>query len=155
MDNASKALIMAGAILIAVALVSLGVYLYQSAASSVGDSTEYMDSAKVETQNAKFEQYAGNREKGPNVKNLIRAVGTFNANQVWPEKISIVITPKVGSASSGDTSNLANSIEDRKYYEVTMDEYDDTYGYLTKIGIKELWYFLVKGGYDRGHAIII
>ena len=130
MDNASKALIMAGAILIAVALVSLGVYLYQSAANSVTDSSAWMDSAKVETQNAKFEKYAGTRVKGPEVKSLIRAVGTFNANDIWPADITI----KFGSYASGD-STLANEIDDRKYYTVTMSGYDATYGYLTEINI--------------------
>lgn len=132
MDNASKALIMAGAILIAVALVSLGVYLYQSAANSVGDSQAYMDSTKVETQNAKFEKYAGDKVKGPEVKSLIRAVGTFNANDVWPDDINF------SGDVTGSTSNEANSIDDRKYYKVTMDEYDATYGYLKTIGIDEL-----------------
>lgn len=131
MDNASKALIMAGAILIAVALVSLGVYLYQSAASSVSDSSAWMDSTKVETQNAKFEKYAGTNVKGPEVKSLIRAVGTFNANQIWPSPIDMDLD------GSGDTTSvLANSVEDRKYYKVTMAEYDATYGYLTKITIE-------------------
>ena len=129
MDNASKALIMAGAILIAVALVSLGVYLYQSAANSMSDSQEWMDAAKVETQNAKFENYAGTRVKGPEVKSLIRAVGAFNARDVWP--VDIQFTGVV----TGSSSTLANSIDDRKYYEVTMASYDGEYGYLTTINV--------------------
>ena len=133
MDNASKALIMAGAILIAVALVSLGVYLYQSAANSVGDSTAYMDATKVETQNSKFEKYAGDRVKGPDVKSLIRAVGTFNANDIWPDHITI----KLGTEESTE-STLANSVDDRKYYKVQMTTYDATYGYLTYITISEV-----------------
>lgn len=132
MDNASKALIMAGAILIAVALVSLGVYLYQSAANSVSDSSAWMDSTKVETQNAKFEKYAGPNVKGPEVKSLIRAVGTFNANKIWPSPIDMDLD------GSGDTTSvLANRVEDRKYYTVTMAAYDPTYGYLTQITIEE------------------
>ena len=141
MDNASKALIMAGAILIAVALVSLGVYLYQSAANSVGDSTAYMDATKVETQNAKFEKYAGDHVKGPDVKSLIRAVGTFNANEIWPSKIDMVLTYKEttgGSTNtSGDTATLANKIHDRSYYKVEMTTYNSQYGYLEKITIVE------------------
>lgn len=132
MDNASKALIMAGAILIAVALVSLGVYLYQSAANSVTDSSAWMDSAQVETQNAKFEKYQGSHVKGPEVKALIRAVGTFNANEIWPEAISFA-----GSVVSGTgASTQANAIEDRSYYTVTMTQYDTDYGYLEQITIE-------------------
>ena len=141
MDNASKALIMAGAILIAVALVSLGVYLYQSAANSVTDSSAWMDSAKVETQNAKFEKYAGTNVKGPEVKSLIRAVGTFNANEIWPSEIDITLKYKNTAGSlvttSGDSATLANFVNDRAYHTVTMSEYDGTYGYLTKIVISE------------------
>lgn len=136
MDNASKALIMAGAILIAVALVSLGVYLYQSAASSVSDSSAWMDSTKVETQNAKFEKYAGPNVKGPEVKSLIRAVGTFNANQIWPDAIKMDLkNTGSGDKTGAEDSTLANNIEDRVYYNVEMTTYDSTYGYLTQITI--------------------
>lgn len=133
MDNASKALIMAGAILIAVALVSLGVYLYQSAANSVSDSSAWMDSTKVETQNAKFEKYAGPNVKGPEVKSLIRAVGTFNANDIWPDDIKMDLKPSGDTGAT--TSDLANKIQDREYYNVEMTTYDSNYGYLTQITI--------------------
>ena len=59
MDNASKALIMAGAILIAVALVSLGVYLYQSAAGKVNDGTRQVDASQMLMLNSEIEKFEG------------------------------------------------------------------------------------------------
>ena len=58
MDNASKALIMAGAILIAVALVGVGVYLYSSAAGMMNSGVDELMSADMLTKNAKIDIFA-------------------------------------------------------------------------------------------------
>ena len=131
MDNASKALMMAGAILIAVALVGLGVYLFQSASSTIYDATGSIDVQKVATENSQFERFAGTNVKGPEVKELIRKVGAFNANDVFPDDIQF------SGDVTGATATSANTILDRSYYTVTMDEYNATTGQLTKIGIKK------------------
>ena len=78
MDNASKALIMAGAILIAVALVGVGVYLYSSAAAQVDNAGQQLSAAEIQLKNSEFEQYVGTKVKGTEVKQLIRKVNTFN-----------------------------------------------------------------------------
>lgn len=130
MDNASKALIMAGAILISVALVSLGVYLFNMASGLTGDAENELTSSKIETQNGKFEKYAGTNVKGPEVKSLIRAVGAFNANDIFPADITVTL-----DSASGTTANLANSVDDRDYYTVEMTSYDAENGTLTAITI--------------------
>ena len=108
MDNASKALIMAGAILIAVALVGVGVYLYQSAAGTVGTGVDQLNAASMETKNAMIEQYEG-RIKGSDLKQLIRRVNTYNENNVFPDGLTFDgLTPTSGDYS---TSGITNSKE--------------------------------------------
>ena len=95
MDNASKALIMAGAILIAVALVSLGVYLYQSAASKVTDGTRQVDASQMIMLNSEIEKYKGNI-KGSELEQLSRLMTADNVNKVFPTDLYLV--------KSGDTA---------------------------------------------------
>ena len=57
MENASKALIIAGAVLISILLISLGIMIYNQA-KQVTDNTN-LDEVSVTTYNEKFNQYLG------------------------------------------------------------------------------------------------
>ena len=72
MENASKALIIAGAILLAILIISLGIKIYNQA-SGVVDSNA-MDEVAVTSFNEKFKQYEGNNIRGANVKALVNAI---------------------------------------------------------------------------------
>ena len=117
MDNASKALIMAGAILIAVALVGVGVYLYQSAAGTVGTGVDQLNAASMETKNSMIEQYEG-KIKGSDLKQLIRRVNTYNENNVFPDGLTFAGGEKP-SETSGEysTSGITNS----KEYDISLN----------------------------------
>ena len=78
MDNASKALIIAGAILIAVMLVSLGVMLYNTAAGVAEGTISSMESLGVDGYNAQFSQSFGDRQSANVCKGLIDKVITNN-----------------------------------------------------------------------------
>ena len=109
MDNASKALIMAGAILIAVALVGVGVYLYQSAAGTVGTGVDQLAAASMETKNAMIEQYEG-KLKGSDLKQLIRRVNAYNENDVFPDKLTLTgAGVKTGPSGDYQQDNVTNS----------------------------------------------
>ena len=97
MDNASKALIMAGAILIAVALVSLGVYLYQSAASKVTDGTRQVDASQMIMLNSEIEKYKGNI-KGSELEQLSRLMTADNVNKVFPTDLYLVKSGETATA---------------------------------------------------------
>lgn len=72
MENASKALIIAGAILLAILIISLGIMIYNQASGVVNNNS--MTEVEVTTFNQKFEQYLGDKVRGANVKSLINAV---------------------------------------------------------------------------------
>ena len=88
MDNASKALIMAGAILIAVALVGVGVYLYSSAAGMMNSGVNELASADMMTKNSKIELYEG-QITGSELKTLFRQLKTYNAKDIFPTDLTI------------------------------------------------------------------
>ena len=97
MDNASKALIMAGAILIAVALVGVGVYLYSSAAGMMNSGVNELASADMMTKNSKIELYEG-QITGSELKTLFRQLKTYNAKDIFPTDLSITDNKKQSTA---------------------------------------------------------
>lgn len=78
MENASKALIIAGAILLAILLISLGIMIYNQAQSATDGSG--MSDAEISTFNSKFTKYEGDK-KGPVVKTLINEIDVNNARE--------------------------------------------------------------------------
>ncbi len=76
MENASKALIIAGAILISILIISLGAYFYSTAASSAKKAD--LSSTEAQAQNGQFESYFGNKRTASEVKSLMSLVRTNN-----------------------------------------------------------------------------
>ena len=56
MDNASKALIMAGAILIAIAIVGVGVYIFSSTSSITSSGRAQIDATAAQMANSNLRQ---------------------------------------------------------------------------------------------------
>lgn len=77
MENASKALIIAGAILLAILIIALGVFIFQRAQNSASDLGG-LDETKVQSVNQKYENYEGTSVSGSDVKALIDLVRTNN-----------------------------------------------------------------------------
>lgn len=127
MENATKALIIAAAILIAIVLISLGVYVLSIGQESI--SNVDMSSQEVTTFNAQFESYEGQNVLGSKVNALLSAVlqnnrteGTAGRQVSVNGDIKIEGTTQDGSASTGTS------------YSVTMN-YDNTTGLITSITI--------------------
>ena len=72
MENASKALIIAGAILISILIIGLGVYFYNMAANA--GRTQDLDVQAAEAHNQQFTAYFGERKSSNDVKTLMSTV---------------------------------------------------------------------------------
>ena len=70
MENASKALIIAGAILLSILLISLGIMIFNQAQDATKNSG--MSQAQVSTFNNKFSKYEGKKISGSEVRGLIQ-----------------------------------------------------------------------------------
>lgn len=81
MENASKALIIAGAILIAIVLITLGVVILQQGDKTTGTGEAALNSREIESFNSTFTRYEGTSVSGTNVRALINAVRSSNAAQ--------------------------------------------------------------------------
>ncbi len=78
MENASKALIIAGAILISILLISIGIILINSGKDVTSTGTAGMNSQKIQTFNSQFTAYEGTR-KGSEITGLYNTVKSSNA----------------------------------------------------------------------------
>ena len=79
MENASKALIIAGAILLSILLISLGILVYNNAKGTVSDSN--LDSEAAQTFNTKISQYCGKKKNANDMNGLVSAISASNGAQ--------------------------------------------------------------------------
>ena len=119
MENASKALIIAGAILLAILIISLGILIYNQASGVVTNNS--MDEVSIQTFNNKFLQYAG-EQKGSAVRSLLSQVNSSKASD--PEHV-VTIDP-----STIDTADIQSG----GTYSVTVN-IDSTTGYVNQVVI--------------------
>lgn len=115
MENASKALIIAGAILLAILLISLGIMIYNQA-QSVVDGTG-MTEAELSTFNSKFTKYEGTDVRGSVVKAMINEIASNNTNNTNKQ-----IKLMVDNAENNDFST--DKIDNNKKYTVTFGRTD-------------------------------
>ena len=76
MENASKALIIAGAILLTILIISLGLFVFKQAKDAVGNTG--LDAQKASAYNTEFEAYEGT-QKGTAVRDLLNTIGNHNS----------------------------------------------------------------------------
>ncbi len=161
MENASKALIIAASILIAILIIALGVTIFNKAQDAA--STESLDTAEINMFNQKFEKYSTGASEdilGSQVKTLISTlISNASTNKDDPIKVptikgdvvnSIVHKEILGGRDStgkgrtfesnelktyiSDLSSLKNGINSTHSYEVTCSY--GTSGLISTITIK-------------------
>ena len=88
MENASKALIIAGAILLSILLISLGILVYNNAKGTVEEAD--LSDQEIATYNAKFTSFLGDNKSAETVKQLVETAasvmstgGKFNNTETY------------------------------------------------------------------------
>jgi len=146
MENASKALIIGGAILLAVLIVALGMTVYNRV-SDVGNSAS-VDTQKAQAFNASFEPYIGPNVRGSNVRLLMEAIAANNRTTDDPStKIHLTIdsnTDVQDCVEAGTITKNKNTIGTGYTYYVAIetkegeaDGYDSASGYIHNVFVKK------------------
>lgn len=138
MENASKALLIAGAILIVIVLISIGMVIVQSAQGIVSEAGDMTTEQETSAFNNRFSTYQGT-QKGSSVQTLLGIVATNNTTNSSGRVITMVIkdTEKSIDESLEDSTALtkmASNIVGSARYTVVMEERDED-GYISKISI--------------------
>ena len=113
MENASKALIIAGAILLAILLISLGIFVFTQAQDTLGSIN--LDEQEVLAFNNKFLAYEGNI-RGSQLKQLFNLVDSNNASanaEGATEKIIEITGVTESAIKTGATYNVKMERHDK------------------------------------------
>ena len=105
MENASKALIIAAAILLSILIIALGMRVYNNASSSAGSAD--LSSQEISSYNSQFESYEG-RQKGTNVKTLLNLISKNNIDYK-DRKITVSFTGEANGTPSDITDSLLST----------------------------------------------
>jgi hypothetical protein len=70
MENASKALIIAGAILLSILIIAIGMYIYNSSSNSIYEASDQISTQSKDAFNSQWESYE-RKQPGSNVKSMI------------------------------------------------------------------------------------
>lgn len=142
MENASKALIIAGAILLAISIIGIGMYVYQQAAGAM--SGIGMDKEKIATYNSTFTVYEGT-QNGASVRRLCEVVGNHNlanrddaSKQVKLQKGSAAgetVAP-TAAITMKDINDIKKDIMAGKTYTIDFG-YDANSGLIVAVGIRD------------------
>lgn len=110
MENATKALLIAAAVLIAILIISLGLVVYNKASETVegaGDLSEY----QIQQFNEKFRKYEGTNVSGSEVNAMIETV--FNHNLAQGDT-STMVEVKLDGATEDLVGKTASTTSPKK-----------------------------------------
>ncbi|MBE5822354.1 MAG: hypothetical protein E7311_07215 [Clostridiales bacterium] len=120
MENASKALLIAGAILLVIAIIAIAVGIVSSTRGTIGQAELQVDAIEVQMHNKQFEQYEGKQKTHKEVKELLSTIVSNNAN-------ANTATFKVDFAYGYYNDNTGNgTLNQSKAYMVTVRDYKYT-----------------------------
>lgn len=141
MENASKALLIAGAVLIVIVLISVGMMIVNSSQDVTDQVGDITTNQAITTFNQQFNKYQGN-QKGSAVKTLLQEIATNNStNQLTSQHfVSVVVEDSINADASLDETNdsqlitkAAAEIVSSAKYKVVMEQTTDGYISLIKI----------------------
>ena len=129
MENASKALIIAGAILISILLISVGIMVMSSTSGVQDQMQTQMSGTEIKAYNSQFTSYIGKNKRAADVRSLYEAVQASNASN--DHKIN-TFTVKGSPASAAVVADLSTT----KKYTISI-EADATSGLYNSINVTE------------------
>ena len=150
MENASKALIIAGAILLSILIIAIGMYIYTSSHNSISEAGSQINEQEKTSFNQQWNTYEG-AQGGNNIKAVLqKLIANCNTNAQEEqrlvdvvcsrateddEKTEIIITSENVEESVRELQTLRNKIDARHTYHVQI-EYDSKTSLVNKIIIR-------------------
>ena len=136
MENASKALIIAGAILLSILIIGLGMAIYQQAAGAMNGAN--MDPTKIQAYNSEFLNYDGTQ-----VRALLDTVRSHNLAHTDDPSLNVTVMTSTAAGvtaaptavvTATDVNNVKKTINAGKTYTVDFG-YDANSGFIVAVGI--------------------
>lgn len=152
MDNSSKAIIMAGAILVAIGIVGVGTYIFSSTSSIGKFGQQQIDATAAYTANSVLRNYSGTGIRGSLVNEFKGYIDVYNSQKVFPADIKIS-SYKFDNSVSGTLVRSSDSIDNSAYYAVALrDGNGDGYYDMVQI-VKQAGFLGSEASGDSGELI--
>lgn len=116
MENASKALIIAGAILLSILIIGLGMMVFNNAKNALTSAN--LDQEQIDAFNSKFESYIGTNKRGTDIRTLCDTVKSSNAADE-ENAIKITYGSDTDKTSQADILAIRNQLKNGNRYDVT------------------------------------
>lgn len=136
MENASKALIIAGSILIAIMIISLGIYIFKQYSSFAKENAD-LSEQEISAFNSKITSYLGEGISGSQVNALLQycLANNMSAQQSGETYKCITVTQKTNNDELvGKNSDKYKKVKTGKFYTVEGKSGDN--GLITSITVQ-------------------
>ena len=136
MENATKALLIAGSILIAILLIAMGVKIFNSTSGTVESAQSTMDATSVAMFNNKWYKYVGTNKSKSTVISLLNDILVNNSTN---SNRKVYITLSEGGSTNGsinessDISGLISETSSSEKSAFTIKVATDSDGYVNLI----------------------
>ena len=131
MENASKALIIAGAILLSILLITLGVVVVSNVMPTINRAN--VNQQEVQTFNAKFDSFGGSNKTATDVRSLYAAVISSNGSEkinATGREVKVSYKGETAAAPTSYPTDLSNG----EKYKIEL-KVDQNTGYINEIDI--------------------
>lgn len=148
MENASKALLIAAAVLVVIMVISLGIVIYRMGSEAVGEVN--FTGQQVTAHNEKFTRYNGSGKRGTEVNAMLQTALNSNVEATSlegdnsPRGVTVKFKPKSGTESTllsptekSIQSSKASLIQTSKLYNITVN-YGGQGGLVDQIIVEEI-----------------
>lgn len=109
MENATKALLIAAAVLVAILIIGLGLTVYNMASETM-DSVN-MSGQEITAFNDEFQQYNGTSKRGSEVNAMLKTVLNNNLKQVAEGQTANENTPKFVKVTDGNSCSVSLAVD--------------------------------------------
>ena len=133
MENATKALLIAAAVLIAILIISLGLVVYNNSASTVNQAN--LSSQEIQAQNEKFTRYNGTNKRGSEVNSLLQTALNYNLNTT-DDGNKVIVEYGAEKLVDKNSKSITKQMDTSKLYKITVN-YGGEGGLVDKITIED------------------
>lgn len=131
MENATKALLIAAAVLVAILIISLGLVVYNNSANIVNQAN--LSSQEIQAQNEKFTRYNGTNKRGSEVNSLLQTVLNYNLNTT-DDGNKVTVTGTNAPSLGKDATSITQQADTSALYTITV-EYNGAGGLVSNINV--------------------
>ena len=129
MENGSKALLIAGAMLLCIVIVAVGMYIFNDSNNAITDSMAAMSTQEIDAHNTKYIMYEG-KQSGANIKSLVGIlISNSNVNKDEPSKVPGIYIEidndckDSGIPESGNNTSYISALENIRSHVTTKHDY--------------------------------